>query len=65
MIEELIMTAGSDVAPWLEHATTIRKTLGLIPGGAALSFPLIRLPVLLALSELKEKRICSKEKDYA
>ena len=39
-IEEL--TAGSDekthVAQWLERATRIRKTLGSIPGGAALCF---------------------------
>ena len=37
-IEEL--TAGSDenVAQWLERATRIRKTLGSIPGGAALFF---------------------------
>ena len=46
------------VAQWLERAT--RKTLGSIPGGAALLnmfFRLIQLSVLLSLSELKEKRI--------
>ena len=40
------LTAGSDektqrrgfVAQWLERATRIRKTLGSIPGGAALCF---------------------------
>ena len=47
------------VAQWLERATRIRKTLGSIPSGAALFcfFHLIRLSVLLSLSELKEKRI--------
>ena len=68
-IEEL--AAGSDektqrspagncgfVAQWLERATRIRKTLGSIPGGGcAVFFRLIRLPVLLSLSVLKEKRI--------
>ena len=45
------------VAQWLERATRIRKTLGSIPGGAALcfSFRLIRLSVLLSLSELKKR----------
>ena len=67
-IEEL--TAGSDekntaqphssrcgfVAQWLERATRFRKILGSIPGGAELCFfRLIRLSVLLSLSELKEK----------
>ena len=43
-------------AQWLERATRIRKILGSIPGGAALCFfRLIRLSVLLSLSELKEK----------
>ena len=42
------------VAQWLERATS--KILGSIPGGAALCFfRLIRLSVLLSLSELKEK----------
>ena len=46
------------VAQWLERATRIRKTLGSIPGGAALCFfYLIRMSVLLSLSELKERRI--------
>ena len=45
------------VAQWLERATRIRKILGSIPGGAALCFfRLIRLSVLLSLSELKEKK---------
>ena len=59
-IEEL--TAGSDekntAQPRRESnpATRFRKTLGSIPGGAALCFfRLIRLSVLLSLSELKEK----------
>ena len=44
------------VAQWLERATRFRKILGSIPGGAALCFfRLIRLSVLLSLSELKEK----------
>ena len=33
------------------------NTMGSIPGGTALFFRLIRLSVLLSLSELKEKRI--------
>ena len=46
------------VAQWLERATGIRKILRSIPCGAALCFfRLIRLSVLLSLSELKEKRI--------
>ena len=45
-------------AQWLERATRIRKILGSIPGGAALCFfRLIRLSVLLSLSELKEKSL--------
>ena len=49
------------VAQWLERATRIRKTLGSIPGVAALFFFFFfffnRLLVLLSLSELREKRI--------
>ena len=42
------------VASWLECATRFRKTLGSIPGRAALFFRLVWLSVLLSLSELKE-----------
>ena len=52
------------VAQWLERVTRIRKILGSIPGGAALCFfRLIRLSVLLSLSELKEKSLIRNDPD--